>query len=290
MFIWTGVPYSLRITCITTHSRTTETSKLTRGGVSASISSLSCVMHEGKCCFLSILPVSTHKSSLRQQEQCSRSFSSFRHFFFFFPAAGFASTHPSQEAKNVSVRVTAASAESKIYTFISHFKRAHAEDKWLMEVEICAGGRLSAAMALTTDSKDSGGEMCRHVISQASEAVLPFCVQTCDVLTAGGLLQVPEPQAEIGSVWIVSQGTPKKPVAGIDGGDFTRLPDLCALSESRSLELNYSKRVLKQLRLVFVHVDVTAEFIRLVQKPSAVRSDLYSLLRLVDWPLAVQIV
>lgn len=113
-------------------------------------------------------------------------------------------------------------------------KGAHAEDKWLTEVEICAGGRLRAAVALTT--KGSGGEMWRHITSQASEAVLPFCLQTCDVLTAGGLSQVPEPQAEIGSVWIVSKGTPKKPVAGVDGGAFARLPDLCALSESRSLE------------------------------------------------------
>lgn len=77
-------------------------------------------------------------------------------------------------------------------------KGAHAEDKWLTEVEICAGGRLRAAVALTT--KGSGGEMWLHITSQASEAVLPFCVQTCDVLTAGGLSQVPEPQAEIGSV------------------------------------------------------------------------------------------
>lgn len=36
-------------------------------------------------------------------------------------------------------------------------KGAHAEDKWLTEVEICAGGRLRAAVALTT--KGSGGEM-----------------------------------------------------------------------------------------------------------------------------------
>lgn len=98
-------------------------------------------------------------------------------------------------------------------------------------MEICAGGRLRAAVALTT--KGSGGEMWRHITSQASEAVLPFCLQTCDVLTAGGLSQVPEPQAEIGSV---SEGTPKKPVAGVDVGAFARLPDLCALSESRSLE------------------------------------------------------
>lgn len=71
-------------------------------------------------------------------------------------------------------------------------------------MEICAGGRLRAAVALTT--KGSGGEMWRHITSQASEAVLP------------------------------SEGTPKKPVAGVDGGAFARLPDLCALSESRSLE------------------------------------------------------
>lgn len=51
-------------------------------------------------------------------------------------------------------------------------KGAHAEDKWLTEVEICAGGRLSAAVALTT--KGSGGEMWRHITSQASEAVTPL--------------------------------------------------------------------------------------------------------------------